>query len=429
MTVRRFLSAFAHCIGRTGVLAGLLLSIAPAHAEKRVALVIGNSAYVSVPRLDNPRNDARLMADTLRDLGFSIVGGDAQFDLTEQAFRQIVQDFGKQLQGSDVGLFYYAGHGVQVRGSNYLVPVDANPTREADVDFQMLDANLVLLQMEGAGTKLNLVIFDACRNNPLAGRGLRSVTSGLATMQSPEGTLVSFATQPGSVALDGNDGHSPYTEALAKTMHRPGLDIFRTFNEVGLAVDAATGGAQKPWVSASPIRGEFYFTGPVSIDTNVTVNQTAPPPDPAAQAWAVTKDTSSIAIVEDFIRQFGTTVYGSMARARLEELKQLASRSPANTAPDTPGRVVDPQCATERNYKSVEGKQATTVTFLNRSASAIRLYWLDYGGQRKLYATINQGESRTQSTYMTHPWVITDLADRCIAITMPEPQPSQFAIR
>src|ERR1700730_12433347 len=171
---------------------------APAFADKRVALVVGNSAYRNVGRLDNPANDAKLLSETLRALGFTLVGG------------------GAQLAGADVGLFYYAGHGVQVRGENYLIPVDANPTKEADVDFQMLNTNLLLRQMEGAGTRLTLVILDACRNNPFGGRGLvigrgqdagsirlRDTSSGLAQMQAPEGTLISFATQPGSVARDG----------------------------------------------------------------------------------------------------------------------------------------------------------------------------------------------------------------------------------
>src|ERR1700726_827186 len=208
----------------------------PAAAEKRVALVVGNSAYQSVPRLDNPRNDALLVADTLNRLGFSLVGGGAQVDLDKSQFDSVVQSFGNQLIGADVALFYYAGHGLQVRGTNYLVPVSANPTRESDVDFQMLDSNLVLRQMEGAGTKLNIVILDACRNNPFGGRGLRATDSGLAQMRAPEGTLISFATQPGNVALDGAAGNSPYTKALAQTLRRPGLDIFQTFNEVGLAV-------------------------------------------------------------------------------------------------------------------------------------------------------------------------------------------------
>src|SRR5215470_4284256 len=142
----------------------VLVVASPANADKRVALVVGNSAYLNVPRLDNPKNDARLMADTLRSLGFILVGNGAQLDLDDTAFRNIVQSFGNQLQGADVALFYYAGHGVQVRGTNYLVPVDANPASEADVDFQMLDMSLVLRQMEGAGAKLNLLVLDACRN-------------------------------------------------------------------------------------------------------------------------------------------------------------------------------------------------------------------------------------------------------------------------
>jgi len=155
----------------------------PALADKRVALVIGNSDYRYVARLDTPANDARLMAKTLRDLGFEIVGGDAS-------------------------------------------------------------------QLQGSGTKLNIVLLDACRNNPFGGRGLRAAIGGLAQMQAPEGTLISYATQPGNVALDGTDD-SPYTTALVATMVRPGLGLFDAFNEVGLAVKQATGGQQQPWLSSS----------------------------------------------------------------------------------------------------------------------------------------------------------------------------------
>jgi hypothetical protein len=266
-----------------------VLGAAPAIADKRVALVVGNGTYRNVAWLDNPANDARLVADTLRALGFALVGGGPQLDLDKAAFDRVVQDFGAQLQGADVGLFFYAGHGVQVRGTNYLIPVDANPTREADADFQMLDTSLVIRQMEGAGTRLNLVILDACRNNPFAGRGLavgrgrdtesvrlRDASSGLAQMQAPEGTLISFATQPGSVARDGTDGHSPYSKALAATIRRPGLGIFDVFNQVGLEVKRATGGAQQPWVSSSPIDGTFYFV-PAEAER---VQQAALPPRP-----------------------------------------------------------------------------------------------------------------------------------------------------
>jgi len=320
------------------------LACSPAVAEKRVALVIGNSAYKNVARLDNPRNDARLMADTLKSLGFTLVGNGAQIDLDKPAVDRAVQAFGAQLRGADVGLFYYAGHGVQVRGANYLVPVDANPTSEADVDFQMLDTNAVLRQMEVAGTKLNLVILDACRNNPFGGRSLRAVDSGLAQMRAPEGTLISFATQPGNVAKDGSDGNSPYTKALTQTIRKPGVGIFEALNEVGLAVKRSTGGTQEPWFSSSPIDGTFFFAAPAPPPAAPAVSA----PSEAERAWAATKDTTSQAILEDFIRQFGDTVYGSMARARLDELKKsqvaavvpapapVQSAAPARTAPTPP---------------------------------------------------------------------------------------------
>ena len=248
-----------------------LLSAGPATAEKRIALVVGNSAYQNITRLDNPRNDATLMAETLSGLGFTLIGGSAQLDLDKAALDIDVQNFGRQIQGADVALFYYAGHGVQVNGSNYLVPVGANPTREADVDFQMVDINLVLRQMQGSGTRLNVVILDACRNNPFGARGLRSADGGLAQMRAPEGTLISYATQPGSVAQDGSGGHSPYTKALATTIKQAGLDIFQTFNQVGLAVKRETGGSQQPWVSSSPIDGSFYFVAPVAAAPPVTI--------------------------------------------------------------------------------------------------------------------------------------------------------------
>jgi uncharacterized caspase-like protein len=252
-----------------------LLSAGPATAEKRIALVVGNSAYQNITRLDNPRNDATLVAETLSGLGFALIGGRAQVDLDKAALDTDIQNFGQQIQGADVALFYYAGHGVQVNGSNYLVPVGANPTREADVDFQMVDINLVLRQMQGSGTKLNIVILDACRNNPFGARGLRSADGGLAQMRAPEGTLISYATQPGSVAQDGSDGHSPYTKALATTIKQAGLDIFQTFNQVGLAVKRETGGSQQPWVSSSPIDGSFYFVAPAAAGPKIA---TAPPP-------------------------------------------------------------------------------------------------------------------------------------------------------
>jgi carboxyl-terminal processing protease len=288
----------------------------PALADKRIALVVGNSNYQNITRLENPRNDATLMATTLRSLDFTLVGDGPQLDLDKAALDLAVQKFGSTLQGADVAMFYYAGHGVQIRGANYLVPVGANPTREADVDFQMVDVGMVLRQMEGSGTRLNLVVLDACRNNPFGGRGLRATDGGLAQMRAPEGTLISFATQPGNVALDG-EGNSPYTKALAATVRKSGLDIFQTFNEVGLAVKRSTGGSQQPWVSSSPIDGNFYFVAPGPPVQTPTVTGT----DNAAQAWAATRDTTSLAVMDTFIQQYGDSIYGPFARARRDELK------------------------------------------------------------------------------------------------------------
>jgi TPR repeat protein len=264
------------------LIALVILAAAPAFAAKRVALVIGNSAYRNVAHLENPATDAKLMAKTLRELGFTLVGGDAELDLDKQQFDAALQDFSNQVLGSEVALFYYAGHGVQVNGRNFLVPVEANPTKESDVYLQMVDTSIVLSQMEGSGAKLNLVLLDACRNNPFAGRGLRSTGGGLAQMQAPEGTLISYATQPGAVALDGSDGDSPYSKALAEAIQRPGVGLFDTFNEVGVAVKRATGGQQQPWLATSPIEGGFYFAGgqpPAVVASAEPVIANPPSPD------------------------------------------------------------------------------------------------------------------------------------------------------
>jgi TPR repeat protein/uncharacterized caspase-like protein len=319
----------------------ILAGADPARADKRVALVIGNSAYKNISRLDNPANDAKLMASTLKRLGFTLIGNGAQVDLDKAAFDNAAQNFGRQLQGADVGLFYYAGHGVQVGGSNFLVPVNANPTREADVDFQMVDVNVLLRQMQGSGTRLNLVVLDACRNNPFAGGGMRSANRGLAQMFAPEGTLISYATQPGNVAQDGTYGNSPYTKALAQTIGKAGLDIFQAFNEVGLVVKRSTGGAQQPWVSSSPIDGAFYFVAPTSgVAANIT---TSSPQDEATQAWAAAKDTTNAAVLEAFIKRFPKSFYAELARARIEELKKTQIATVAPGVPALPRNTPQPE--------------------------------------------------------------------------------------
>lgn len=241
---------------------------------RRIALVIGNSNYRNLPRLNNPYNDAQLIASTLKELQFELVGDGALLDLNRFEFEESIKTFSQIIHGGDeirpfpgstmgrgiVALFYYAGHGIQARGENYLIPVDANPTKEGDLDFHTVNVNLMLRQMESAETALNLVILDACRNNPFGGRGFRSSGNGLAEISAPAGTLIAFATQSGNIAQDGpQGGNSPFAQALAWGLKQPDLDQFGTFNAVAVQVKKLTSGAQQPWMSNSPIENRFFF--------------------------------------------------------------------------------------------------------------------------------------------------------------------------
>ena len=397
-------------------------------SERRVALVVGNSAYRNVPSLTNPANDAALIAKTLSSLGFELVGGSAQIDLDKPAFEAIVKRFGLLLQGAEVGLFYYAGHGVQVHGENYLVPVSANPEREADVDFEMLGTTLVMRQMEGAHTRLNLLLLDACRNNPFGTRASRATSRGLAQMEAPEGTLISFATQPGNVASDGEDGDSPYTKALAQTIQRPGLGLFDVFNQVGLEVKKQTGGSQQPWVSSSPIGGSFYFSG--SPGAQPAALAAAPAhaeqPNEAQQVWGTIQNTNSVAVLERFIQQFPASFYSDIARTRLEELKK--GQAPGVSAPARQDTMTSSpeksaglySCRNRNKLRSLEGLLPTYVTFRNTSSGTVHVYWLDYSGMPVYYTSIAEGHYYRQQTYISHPWMVLDERQNCLQIVMPE---------
>jgi uncharacterized caspase-like protein len=351
--------------------------ISPARADTRVALVVGNSDYRYVAQLNNPQNDAKLIAKALTDLGFKLIGNGPQLNLNKSQFDQVVQDFGNEIQGADVALLYYAGHGVQVRGSNYLVPVSANPTREVDVNFQMLDVNLVLREMEYGRARLNLVILDACRNNPFGGRGLRTASAGLAQMQAPEGTLISFATQPGNVAQDGLDGNSPFSKALAQTIRTPGLDIFRAFNEVGLIVARATGGEQQPWVSLSPIKGDFYFAGLPKTEPDPMAEQAgryeAAARVDTKEAWDSFLSLYKSGYYADLARAERTKIIAAEeaktkaevevrakteaeARAKAEALERERLEAQAKAARDAALKAANEAVANERAKREVEAK-------------------------------------------------------------------------
>jgi len=229
-----------------------------ARKEQRLALVIGNSAYREAP-LSNPVNDARAMAQALRAAGFTVL---LHTDVDHRALLGAVRDFGDRLRQGGVGVFYYAGHGMQIKGRNYLIPIGTDIQREDEVAYAALDAQAVLDKMEAAANGANLMILDACRNNPFA-RSFRSSVQGLAQMEAPVGTLVAFATAPGSVASDGPGGNGLYTQHLLTAMRKPGAKVEDVFKQVRAAVRRESQGKQVPWEVTS-LEGDLYFVDPKS---------------------------------------------------------------------------------------------------------------------------------------------------------------------
>jgi uncharacterized caspase-like protein len=249
----------------------------PAVAKRRVALVIGNAGY-TVGRLNNPVLDARDMAATLRDLGFEVL---AHENLSYRAMRRAVAEFGERVTAGGVALFYYSGHGLQVNGKNYLVPVDADIKNERYVAAEAIDADSVLLHMQESKTRVNIVVLDACRDNPFGGR-FRGLGRGLAFMDVPSGTYVAYSTAPGSVAEDGEPGQNGiYTSELLRALREPGLRIEDVFKRVRIAVQSRTQNRQSPW-DASSMTGEFVFNGITPAAPAPPVVAIATPPAPAA---------------------------------------------------------------------------------------------------------------------------------------------------
>jgi Tfp pilus assembly protein PilF len=330
--------------------------------ERRIALVIGNSRYRYVSYLKNPHNDAVLVAKSLKSAGFELVGGGPQLDLDKPAFDRVVQDFGNALEGATTALFYYAGHGIEINGSNYLVPTSANPTRESDVDFQMVDVETVLHQMEDGGARLNVLILDACRNNPFGGRGFRALGGGLGQMQALKGTLISYAAQPRAVATDGEGDDSPYSASLAEIIRKPGVDIWRAFNEVGLSVQRQTGGKQQPWTSTSPLEGEFYFVKPVAptpIVAAATPRIAAPAwggvPDADVVYWmSIPANTDNPEFLKSYLKQFPNGRFADLAKLRLKIQQEAAIKPPRPSGPSTAVESISPsQAPTTEKFTAI----------------------------------------------------------------------------
>jgi uncharacterized caspase-like protein len=305
-----------------------------ATARKRVALVIGNSAYRYTPRLENPRNDATDMGAALKKLGFEVLEG---FDLDKAAFERKIRDFAAALQGADVGVFFYAGHGLLVSDQNYLVPVDAQLSTASALDFEMVRLDLVHRTMEREA-QTSILFFDACRDNPLARNlarvlGTRSaeIGLGLAPVQGGVGTLISFSTQPGKVALDGKGRNSPFAGALVRQLAASTDDLSAILIAVRNDVMKETDRRQVPW-EHSALTGRFFFNpaAPASVLAPAAAPAQAPAPAPAvhlrsseaAEAWNATKDTTNVAVLGAFVARYRDTFYAELARARIADLQK-----------------------------------------------------------------------------------------------------------
>jgi hypothetical protein len=297
-----------------------------AHAEKRVALVIGNSNYQHTPKLANPKNDAADMAAALKKHGFQVIEG---FDLDKAAFDRGVRDFAAALRGADAGVLFYAGHGLQVAGQNYLVPIDAKAEEAATLDIEMVRVDVVQRIMERQ-TNTNVLFLDACRDNPLARNlartmGTRSsdIGRGLAAVESGVGTLISFSTQPGNVALDGRGRNSPFATALVKQLVNPSDDLSAILIAVRTDVVKATQGKQVPW-EHSALMGRFYLAPPRPPEP------TGPPADEAT--WSLIKDTKDLALLRRFIEQFPD----SKRRPEAEQQAAKLAATPKSADPPSP---------------------------------------------------------------------------------------------
>jgi len=295
-------------------------------ASKRLALVIGNGAYTSAPPLKNPPNDARDMAASLRTLGFDVTSG---INVNQKDMKRLIRDFGLKLKGGGSGLFYYAGHGVQSKGRNYLIPVDAEIQSEAEVEDSGVDASLVLNYMDDAQNGLNIVILDACRNNPFA-RSFRSANDGLAQVDAPTGTLIAYATAPGRVASDGTGQNGLYTSELLKQMQVPGLTVTDMFMRVRAEVMKQTGSKQVPW-EASSLVGSFYFSGAPGESTAATNPSRIDPTAFELSYWETIKNSQSADDFKAYLARYPQGQFVELAKNRIATL-QPATRPVESSA-------------------------------------------------------------------------------------------------
>lgn len=335
------------------------ISHAYAAADKRVALVIGNGAYVAAPALKNPANDAKAVSAKLKTLGFDVIEG---LNLDEAGMRAAINRFAEAMPAANAALIFYAGHGIQVGGQNYLLPVTADLKNEIDLQFQGVAVGFLMRIMESPN-RTSIVLLDACRNNPLAAQLARSmpagrgatVASGLARIESGVGAYIGFATSPDAIALDGEGDHSPFTAALLKHIETENLDIEAVMRNVRQEVIDATNGSQVPWGNSSLVGRGFLFR-PAEV---AAVAGKADPPKtavPSADAdalyWQSIQDASDPKFFEAYLEQFTNGTFAALARLKIEELK---AGEPADAAKEAaPEDVKDAAREADKKIASVD---------------------------------------------------------------------------
>jgi uncharacterized caspase-like protein len=318
-------------------IAGLLVSATVAKADKRVAFVVGNGAYKNVAALPNPAIDAKSMATVLRNVGFDVVEGT---NLTRDKMTERLLEFGKKAEGADVALFFYAGHGIAINGTNYLLPVDADIKSEMDVKLGSAINIDLTLEQTMADAKVKLVFLDACRDNPFASkiksnnatRSL-SVQSGLAEMKSGEGTLIAFATGPGQTALDGQEGtNSPFTRALMANITAPGVEIQQAMTKVRAQVNEETSKNQLPWGHTNLIGSVYLNPAPVAgADAPNTPAVTAgAASEVELEFWRSIKESNKPEELNAYLTNYPNGTFKPLALARIAELQNGPSTTTRN---------------------------------------------------------------------------------------------------
>ena len=340
-------------------IAGLLVSANAALADKRVAFVVGNGAYKNVAPLPNPAVDAKSMAKVLRNVGFEVVEG---ANLTRDKMTEKLLEFGKKAEGADVALFFYAGHGIAINGTNYLLPVDADLKSEMDVKLgAAINIDTTLEQTMG-DAKVKLVFLDACRDNPFAAR-IRSakatrsinVQTGLAEMKSGEGTLIAFATGPGQTALDGEVGtNSPFTRALMANIAAPGVEIQQAMTKVRAQVNEETNKSQLPWGHTNLI-GSVYLNSaaaPKSAQAeapNTPAVTSGPVSEVELEFWRSIKDSNKPEELNAYLTNYPNGQFKPLALSRIASLQDGPSTATRNL---TTG--IDPLTFTEESSEISE---------------------------------------------------------------------------